>query len=118
MFLNRAKAIPAPVLHERFLDFKDRTMHRGSIFPLFDINGDIRQFMVLFLDSSEIYLIPSEMNLVEFSFFGSLRIKLQRESMESFSGFSLSNFHGLFHYDPWWELNEPRFLNHRARKPL
>lgn len=110
--------VNADELHLQKIWFRDRPLKDTSIFPFFDQNGRVKQLMIIFPSSPDIFMVPWNPSLVKFGFWGTKRLQLDVTELNSYSQFSSASFSNLYHFDPWWILDTNRFWKHWALEPL
>lgn len=110
------KAIKDSDLYKTRLWSKGERIEGASIFPFFGKSGQVKQLMILLPEEDEISMIPFEKGLVSISFFGIVKLSMDKAELISYSNFSENRVENLYHYDPGWTLSHERFAKHRARK--
>lgn len=101
-------------LHDVRLEFLDQAVERASLFPFFDGEGTTRELMLTARDSSDILLFPYQPGRLRQRLFRPYRIALRRADLRDGSFEDAQRLATLWHFDPWWELAEPRYAHHSA----
>jgi hypothetical protein len=109
--------IPWPVsarrLHRRTLYVGGARYDDGSLFPLFDTAGRVRHIMIVVPQPAGIYLLPWRPNLLRVPLVGPVRV-LTAEALMPLAGTrSVDAVRQLWHYDPWWVLDDDAFTSRR-----
>ena len=97
----------------------DRGFHIGglrlaaSVFPFFDDRGAVRLHMITTSTDGRILLLPHASDLWQLA----LRKRAPEVAwaeLEEAQSTELDRFRDLWHFDPWWELGEPRYAANEA----
>jgi len=110
--------ISARRLCRRKLQLKDGAIKRAALFPMFDRQGRIKRIMVLSSGLPDIFLIKPRAGMFQIPIWGSIFLAdhvacLQRISRDHFNA-----IRKLWHYDPYWMLNDESYAGQRVIRLL
>lgn len=113
---------PLPVsagrLRGRTARFLDRSVRGVSLFPFFDRSGKIRQVMIALGDAQDLYLLPWGPHRIRVPFWDAVSVRNKLATLQQIGPTPLQALDGLWHYDPWWILDDDRYANHPAKRWL
>ena len=113
---------PLPVsagrLRGRTIRFLDQSVRGVSLFPFFDRSGEVRQVMIVLRDSQELFLLPWGPNRIRVPFWDAVIVRHELATLQRIGPTPLQAIDGLWHYDPWWILDDDRYAGHPARRWL
>lgn len=107
-------AVSAGKLVNRTFKCGTELVSKVSLFPLFNLKGEIVQLMMVLRDSDKILMIPGDQKLIKIDLLGRICVGCDRNSLESFTRFNSATVEGLYHFDPYMKLYDPRFSSHWA----
>ena len=100
-------------LHDVRLDMQGERLV-GSLFPLFDDDGVVFRHMVVTADSAKIALVPPEVVGLGRGLFRARRLASTWSGLVDSDRSSAEQSASLWHFDPWWVLDQERFGGHPA----
>lgn len=95
------------------LEFEDRPLERASLFPLFDEQGKTQVVMITAEESGRILLADWAPGLFMRDWRRN-RLRLRYADLNDASTWNEERFEDLWHFDPWWVLNDERYQSHGA----
>jgi hypothetical protein len=96
-------------LRRRTLVTPEWTLARAGLFPFFDRSGVISRVMVVGAESSQLWLFDPSQAELRIPFFGPIVLQPLPSTLRRLEGLQLAEVEGLWHFDPWWVLGDPRF---------
>jgi hypothetical protein len=96
------------------LEFEDRPLERASLFPLFDDEGRTRMLMITAEENARIMLADWAPGLFVRDWRWRNRLHLRFTDLDDASMWDEAHFEDLWHFDPWWVLNDERYQGHAA----
>jgi hypothetical protein len=115
--VGRTPDISARRLHRASLKFRDRIVMAGSVFPLFDRDGTVWKFMLVWRGSDRILLLDHAPGRIRQNWWGySVDASLAEE--RPLTRVRVAGIGRLWHYDPWWVLRSSRYAGHPAAAKL
>lgn len=106
--------VPARRLRGRALRASDGMIRGASLLPFFDRQGRVQRVMVLVAGSPRIRLLAWRPDLLRATWFGPIPMAAAICEARPISGPLDFRLHGLWHYDPWWMLDDEAYARHPA----
>ena len=100
-------------LRNRRLDLEDRVLDRACLFPLFDEGGRVRLLMITAEESGRILLAPWVQDVFRRRWPRRYRLRLPFTELRDALPDD-QRLEELWHFDPWWVLNDERYRTHDA----
>ena len=110
--------VSATALCRRTLRVGDEVIPGVSLFPCFDRSGRSVCVMLVGADSSEIHLLPWCRGGFVVPLWSAVKLVGEAAWLKPISEDQLDELQGLWHYDPSWVLDTPRYRGHWAVEPL
>lgn len=110
--------VSAKKLRHRPCELCDSFVKSVRLFPLFDRHGRVRHVMVLPDDAGTICLAPWRPGQWHVPLWGPIRFDGDRHAWRDLARYPLPDVALLWHYDPWWVLDEEAYTRHRDRSRL
>jgi hypothetical protein len=110
--------VSAKRLRGRTVQHGQRRVSGVSFLPFFERTGEVQRLLYVVADSAEIYSIPADATFPRVPYFGRIRLPQGVAFLTPIRKAGLAEFTKLWHYDPWWGLDEGRFAGHWARQSL
>lgn len=107
--MRRIFPVSAKRLYKRNACVGGMLWEGASLFPLFDCEGKVREVMFAREDSAQVYLASWEPNRFQVPLFGKMNLELGDWFPLPVSETGVERIQGLWHYDPWWILDEARY---------
>ena len=105
-------------LHARPLQLRDRRLEGAALFPLFEGEGRIRAVMVTDDESGRISVVNARAGLFTWRVLGANRLRLRSSDLRDVESPDDWALEDLWHFDPWWELGQPRYASHPGAPSL
>ena len=86
----------------------------ACLFPFFDRAGGVAQVMLLTADSDRICLVRWRPRLFRVPAWGPICLREALPAFPEITAENLKSVETLWHYDPWWMLDNDRYAGHRA----
>ena len=113
---------PLPVsargLRRRELRLRDATIREADVLPFFDRQGDVGWIAVLTRESPGVLALPHRAGLVRVPVRGPIFLDVGAEAMKPLRREDMPALVGLWHYDPWWLLDEDCYRGYWAVNPV
>jgi hypothetical protein len=110
--------VSAHTLHRRTVVHGDDVIRNVSFFPFFDRQGRVKRVLTIASGSAEIGALPRHVVIPGLSNLGHIRIPHDVPLFYPVRKSDLNELCSLWHFDPWWMLDDNCFLAHWARLPL
>jgi len=104
--------VSARSLHRGRVRIGDDVFENASLFPFFDHDGHVRQVLVLQGDSSQIGVLRWRASDFVVPLLSSVRVTGESAWLRPVSYDRLDELCGMWHYDPRWLLDAPRYRTH------
>ena len=113
---------PLPVsarrLHRRAAQATDRLLTEASLIPFFDRSGDVRWIILLTPESPDIFLVQHLPLRFRVPLWGPVELATVAKELQPLDRQRAAPLQRLWHWDPWWLLNDPRYAGHAAARIL
>jgi hypothetical protein len=110
--------VAASRLRGRAVQLSDRCLPEASLFPLFDRSGKVSRVFMITPESSEIFALVWRARLVHAPIRKPVRIAMRWTELRSVTDLLAARLADLWHFDPWWVLNEEPYVAHRMAPQL
>lgn len=104
--------VAASSLHRQRVRLRDVPLDQASVFPYFDHEGQTRALMLVWPPAPEIVVLEHRSDLARARWSGEIDIDVDFAALLDAPSDRIAAIAGLWHYDPWWVLAEPRFEGH------
>lgn len=101
-------------LRRRRIELEDGVLERAALFPFFDVEGTTRRVMLTSENSPRIYLLDWHGDLFERRWPRRNRLRQRFSELSDATDLDGDRLASLWHFDPWWVLNAPRYTGHSA----
>ena len=106
--------VSAKALHRRTLRVGDEVFANASLLPCFDRTGRSTHVMIVHAEAAEIYLFPWRSGGFVVPLWGTITLAGESAWLKPITEDRLALLAGLWHYDPRWVLEAPRYQSHWA----
>lgn len=110
-----------PISQKSLLSRSIRTFDQASkevaLFPLFESNSWVSGVLLVLRETGELSAVRWKPGLIRTPVFGSVSIRAE-ETLTPLHQPDLDWIEPLWHFDPWWLLDDRQFENHWARSVL
>lgn len=110
--------VSARALCRRSLRSMTAVLRGITLFPLFECEGSVRAVMMLAPDSPDIHLWPWSAGMARVPTCGAIRLADDLTFFRPVRQEDLGRLESLWHFDPWWRLDEDRYRSHWATSAL
>lgn len=109
---------PLPVsarrLCHRDLQAADGLVRDVCLFPFFDLSGHVRHVMLLTAEPTLIQVLPWQKGLFRVPMWAPIRSSASFAGLRPITRADADLLRALWHFDPWWMLDEPAYASHWA----
>ena len=96
-------------LVRRPLVFRDGRLNRATVFPMFDVEGEVKSLLVVDHVDGRLFALLWTPGLIYKPWFQVFRVERSLKALEEVTLEQAYELSELWHFDPWWLLAEPDF---------